>query len=179
MDVSKAYNRMEWDFLKKIMQKFNINKHVMSVILKYLASCFFSMRINGQNRGFFSSRRGLRQGEPLSPYLFVMVVEYLIRGVKNHTKNPHWRYRNETYINIAVLAFTDDILIFTKGKVEGLKKLWKYLKHYKKINYGESTLIMSNRMEEMNRQDIVQNFGINIKELPFVYLGAPIFKGHN
>lgn len=90
-----------------------------------------------------------------------MVADYLIRGMKIHfNKNSHWKYKNDTYTNIDVLTFANDTLIFTKANVDGLTKLWKFLKHYKrklgqKINYDKSTLIVFYRLEDEIMQNIV------------------------
>lgn len=55
----------------------------------------------------------------------------MLRGIKMHfNRNPNWRYRNETFINVDVVVFADDSLISTKGVVEILKELWEFLKHY-------------------------------------------------
>lgn len=86
------------------------------------------------------------------------------------------------YINVDVLAFADDTLIFTKGEVKGLKELMEFLNHYQKIsgqriNYGKSALIVSNRMEEEERQIMVQTFGFKIKELLFFVFRSSYIQG--
>lgn len=57
IDVSKAYDRIEWKFLEVVMKKMNVNKHSRNIILKYLANCWFIVKINRQNKGFFASSR--------------------------------------------------------------------------------------------------------------------------
>lgn len=67
--------------------------------------------------------------------------------------------------------------------MEGIRSLWNFLNHYQrissqKINHENSVLIVSERMEEEEKQKIVQEFGLQIKGLPFKYLEVPVFQGH-
>lgn len=81
---------------------------------------------------YFSSTRGLRQGDPLSPSLFVLVVDYLSRSLdKLFSANPDMKYRAyKSGFPISHLSYADDITIFIQARREGLQCLMGCLDHY-------------------------------------------------
>ncbi|XP_022852082.1 uncharacterized protein LOC111373749 [Olea europaea var. sylvestris] len=76
----------------------------------------FSLAINGSIHGFFKGKRGLRQGDPLSPLLFVICLEYLSRALKVATNNLDFNYHPKCGpLKITHLAFADDLMLFARG----------------------------------------------------------------
>ncbi|XP_043699939.1 uncharacterized protein LOC122650603 [Telopea speciosissima] len=79
LDIQKAYDSMEWDFMFNVMRKFGFNNKWVNMIYQLLSSAWLSILLNGGPIGFFGVERGLRQGDPLAPLLFI-IVEVLCRG---------------------------------------------------------------------------------------------------
>lgn len=80
-NLKKAYDLVDWNFLKELPSLLGFPLKFVSWIMLYVGSLWFSVNINGNLEGFFKSTVGLRQGDPLSPLPFTLVMEYFSRGL--------------------------------------------------------------------------------------------------
>jgi hypothetical protein len=132
LDMSKAYDRVEWGFLEEVMKKMGFPERWIAWVMECVRSVSYSILVNGQPVGNIKPRRGLRQGDPISPYLFLMCAEALssmlsqaenngvITGVPTSKRGP----------KITHLFFADDSLLFCKANSVEWRRLTKILDKY-------------------------------------------------
>ncbi|KAL5567359.1 hypothetical protein UlMin_030523 [Ulmus minor] len=136
LDMSKAYDRVEWSFLRGMMDKLGFDEKWTALIMRCIASVSYSFLINGEVKGFLQPSRGLRQGDPLSPYLFVICAHglselllsseqrKLFKGVKIAASCPP----------ISHIFFADDSLIFCRARSMDCANLRRCLDDYSKAS---------------------------------------------
>ena len=139
LDMRKAYDRVEWVFLEKIILKMGFNARWVSTIMACIKSVSYSILLNGQPHGHIVLDRGLRQGDPLSQYLFLLITEGLhslfkkaeedgvIRGVSLCANGPR----------ISHLLFADDSLVFCKATISECVQIQSVLHRYEQA-FGQS-----------------------------------------
>lgn len=68
LDMTKAYDRVSWDYLCNVLRKCGFDENWIDIILRLISNIWYSININDSRHGFFISTRGLRKGDPLSPF---------------------------------------------------------------------------------------------------------------
>ncbi|KAL2246347.1 UNVERIFIED_CONTAM: hypothetical protein Sindi_2902900 [Sesamum indicum] len=164
VDIRKAYDTVEWDFL----------------LAECVTTAAFSIGINGNPHGFFTGAHGLRQGDPLSPYLFVLVMEVLHLGLLHLIEQDlqfsyHWKCEPA---KVFQLGFADDLLLFCRADLDSLRILKRGLDRFAewsglRLNVQKSHVIIS-RSAQGWKDQILAIMGFQEGQLPMRYLGLPL-----
>ena len=150
LDIRKAFDRVEWGCLEKIMYKMGFHESWVKLVMRCVSTVTYSIKINGRPRGHIIPFRGLRQGDPLSPFLFLFCAEGLstlirksvefglLNGVATCLRGP----------KISHLFFVDDSLIFCKANIEECSTLEENLDTYEcstgqQLNREKTSLFFS------------------------------------
>lgn len=88
LDLEKAYDCLNWEYMRFVLLKFGFEERWVNLIMEYTMSTSFSILINGTPHGYFFPKCGIRQGDLISPYIFILCMEPLIRHFNNLVTNP-------------------------------------------------------------------------------------------
>ncbi|KAL0288473.1 UNVERIFIED_CONTAM: hypothetical protein Scaly_2729500 [Sesamum calycinum] len=186
LDMSKAYDRIEWKYLEGILSKLGFHYEVVSLIMRCVSSVSYSFLLNESQFGFLSSGMGIRQGDSLSPYLFILCAEELSRMLQDRESRGEITRvavaHNVT--RVSHLLFADDTLIFCKATETELGMIWRLLETYGKasgqlINFDKSSIVFSSNTPQDTRNGLASALGIRIDARPQKYLGLPFLTGRN
>ncbi|XP_059315804.1 uncharacterized protein LOC132066519 [Lycium ferocissimum] len=161
LDMAKAYDRVSWSFLTKVLNQMGFSEGFIDKIWRLIAKNWYSILFNGKARGFFHSTRGVKQGDPLSPALFILIAEVLSRALNSLHDN-------------------NDTIIFASAERNSLKMVMDILRDYEAIsgqliNIEKSAFYMYHKVADRMMQNVRIVTGFTKGQFPFNYLGCPIF----
>jgi hypothetical protein len=178
IDLSKAFDRVNWLYIRMLLIHLGFGLVFVNWIMACLSSVSFSILLNGSATKFFLAERGLRQGCPLSPLLFLLVAEGLSRFISG--ANLGGRFAGIKITNgliITHLLFVDDILIFCDGSTRDADTLSEGLTLFRtatgmRINAQKSSILFSQTAEEHTQYylDLLPFQTLNLEE-GLKYLG--------
>lgn len=115
IEMQKAYESIEWDFFEQMLSILNIPTKFINWIMACLKTVTYSILINVVPSILFPAKKGFRQGDHVSPFLFVLSMEYLSRLLKNLKWNRELKYHPKCLmVNIVLLGFADYLLLFIR-----------------------------------------------------------------
>ncbi|KAL5717241.1 hypothetical protein ACHQM5_010283 [Ranunculus cassubicifolius] len=181
MDMAKAYDRVEWCFVIDVLKKLGFSEKLCSLVYQCISTTSLRVLLNGSPFGCIKPSRGLRQGDPLSPYLFILVAEAFsrlvvkaeeegkIHGIKVLRRAP----------SISHLLYADDLVVFTKATIGEVHNLMDILKVYCKatgqsVNYNKSSMFFSKNVHHRHQKILLGMFKMKMFDEGEKYLGVPI-----
>lgn len=179
IDIQKAYDTVCWELLEDMMVQLGFPRKFVELIMVCVRSPAFSLMLNGCPTDFFTSKRGLRQGDPMSPLLFVVCMEYFSRTMLYVGKQPGFSFHPRCKsLAIDHLCFADDVILFCKGDHSSISLMLQGIQLFAatsglKANPRKSEFY-SCGLSEQEVERIQISSGFQQGKLPFRYLGVPI-----
>ena len=181
MDLEKTYDRLEWDFIRESLEFFQLPPNLITLIMNMVSSTHFHILWNGGPLPEIVLTRGVRQGDLLSPYLFILCLERLsIRleeAVRDKLIHP-MSFRGR--VRLSHLFFADDIFLFTKATLRDYRHLNLIFQTFcassgQIMIASKSCIWFSPRIPRSLKDQVFGIFGIPTTDRIGTYLGTPIF----
>ena len=180
IDFEKAYDRLKWDFIRDTLVEMNIPLRLLEIIMECVSTVSFQVLWNGEKTEPFKPSRGIRQGDPLSPYLFVLCMERLNQVIEEAVISGRWKpvHASRGGPLLSNLFFADDIILFAEASCEQAAVIKDCLDRFcaasgQKVSLAKSTIYFSPNVPTSVQQDISTNLGMLVTEDLGIYLGMP------
>lgn len=182
VDLWKAFDTFSWSFLINLLHWLGFPSCTISWIRECITTTTSSIFLNGKMHVHIYNKRGLWQGDPLSPYMFVLAMDNLSRILKVNAANPDFNYHPKYgKIELTHLAFADDIVLFSRGDYESVNVLTKYLQRFAlasglELNLNKSKLFPAG-VSDTELSMLQQATGFSFGDFPVCYLGTHLAYG--
>ncbi|XP_074325881.1 uncharacterized protein LOC141663935 [Apium graveolens] len=154
IDVSKAYDRLKWRFIEQMMHKFGFHQLWVDRVMVCIRTVSYSFLHNGEVFGEVKPQRGIRQGEPISPYLYILCAEGLVLSLGATRRATH-------------------------GEATLMNNILKKYERFsgQMINFNKSSIVFSPNTCEEDRRRICEVLQVHEADKPGKYLGMPMQLG--
>jgi hypothetical protein len=183
IDIKKAFDTLDWNFLLSVLQQSGFNDIFCSWISEILHSARLSVLVNGKSVGYFKCTRGVRQGDSLSNLLFCIAEDVLSRRISKALDDGELLPMNlcrKVQVPTHVI-YADDDMIFCKGSKKNIKCLLQIFQEYGDISgqliSAHKSKFYAGSIDNSRLLMITNLLGFGVGLISFNYLGCPIFIG--
>ena len=181
IDLEKAYDKLEWSFIKDMLIRFYLPRKLIDLIMSCISSVSTSLLFNGGALEPFLPTRGIRQGDPLSPYIFIMCMDYLGKLIQERCEDKSWipvkaSRRGPAFLH---LFFANDLVLFAKANMENCLVIREVLDEFcslsrQTISEAKSRVFFSPNVDQSDREALSDILGFQSTTNLGKYLGFPI-----
>jgi len=184
LDMEKAYDRLEWDFIRACLKQYGFHNRFIHLLMECITTTTYSLLVNGESAGMINPTRGIRQGDPLSPYIFILCMEVLNSMLNSAAQRPKSGVGIKlcpTTDRLPCLLFADDCLLFCKADSSSCWTVKNILDQFcvlsgQLVNYQKSVLTFSKNATSAHRQTVAGIFNITHSISLGKYLGCPVLQ---
>ncbi|GJR54457.1 hypothetical protein Tco_1404978 [Tanacetum coccineum] len=180
VDIQKAYDTVDWCFLKEVLLAFGFHVRMGDWIMECVTTTSYSLCINDVLHGYFKGKRGLRQGNPLSPYLFTVIMEVLTLMLRRKVRDSEsfTYHRHCSKLELVNLCFVDDLFLFTHRDQNSTRVIMEALDEFRNASgltpsLPKSMAYFCNVLNHI-KLSILHILPFKEGRLPVKYLGVPL-----
>lgn len=181
LDISKAFDMVSWEYMLKLLEHRGFSARWRDWLALLFSSSHSTVLLNGIPGARINHARGLRQGDPLSPFLFILAIDTLQKVLDLATEDGFLSPLRGRQARLRLSLYADDAVIFVNPAQEEVRALFTTLQQF-----GEATGLQLNmskcmaaliRCSNLNLDVILDSFSGQRVEFPLIYLGLPLTLG--
>ena len=181
IDLEKAYDRLDWSFIKMVLEHFGFPESMISLIMSCVSTHTTTLLVNGSKLDSFQPSRGIRQGDPISPYLFLLCMEFLGAQITSMYEDKRWdKVRaSRSGPSFSHVFFADDLMLFAKADYKNCEAINEVLDNFcnlagQRVSITKSKILFSPNVTSRRARGICRRMGIAATTNLGKYLGFPI-----
>ncbi|OMO87284.1 reverse transcriptase [Corchorus capsularis] len=184
IDLQKAYDNVSWSFLREVLVFYDFPAGLINLIMYCVSNIDLAIIWNGEVLPAFHPQQGLRQGDPLSPYLFILVMERLSHMILERVEHKVWHpvKASRSGPMVSHLFFADDLMLFAEASEDQVNVITDVLDEFAKasglrVSLEKSKLWFSPNVHQQKATVLSRLCGIPLAQELGTYLGVPIIHG--
>ncbi|CAN6171901.1 unnamed protein product [Urochloa humidicola] len=178
LDIAKAFDTVRWDYLMEVLQQLGFGSRWRGWVTAILSTASTSILLNGSRGGWFKHYAGLRQGDPLSPMLFILAMEPLQKLLDLATSDNILSPINNRAARLRTSLYADDAAIFlnpVKQEIHAVNDLLQLFGQVSGLIINRSKCaVYPIQCDGIDLDDVMQDFNCPISSFPCTYLGLPL-----
>ena len=180
VDFEKAYDRLKWSFIRETLSQMNLPILLIDIIMDCITTSDLKVLWNGEPSRSFKPSRGVRQGDPLSPYLFVMCMERLYQTIEAAIIANKWKPIRASRGGplLSNLFFADDIILFAEASLDQANVIHDCLDRFcnasgQKVSLAKSRVYFSKNVDTSTKAILTEALQMEATDDLGMYLGMP------
>jgi hypothetical protein len=181
VDLTKAYDRLSWKFIYDTLLEVGYPMEWINVVMTSVTSVRTNVKWNGDRAEYFHPQRGIRQGDPISPYLFVICMDKLSHLITHCVQEGEWKPmragRNGPLISH--LMFADDLILFAEANPTQMRFVLNTLNQFcqlsgQQVSHEKTSIMFSRNVCSQMREELTMLSGFNEASSLGKHLGVPL-----